>query len=643
MRNKRARIIRFSALLLLSLLLIVTLVSSTDLDRLEIVFSGENYTLINTTRQPIVFNEPILWEAVFSDGKENYTVSYSTPPINVEISEFGNMFIWNKNITFSTESKEPYTNLVYTTNLPLIDDIYVNTPQDYERNGTNMTLFIPELNSKEFVQLSSSFTNVTPITPWISKLYETPLGLVNVTLVEGGEFGGFNLDNTSNFTLDLLPVKNPNQRAILNFPFNISDFSTFYLNNTLSSIMLDLQTIEVNLSDLTALDYITITGFVNPFDSINIYTDKKSYLLGEQVEVVVTPQNATAFVYLFDPEGMVSLLSNNVFTPKTVGDYVLEGSIYFKDYVKTRTTSFTVLPNSSIMIENTSLGNFSLESSIGSISFFEMSDDLTSTFVIDDVNTTEPFAVDMSLPFQIPKGVHIYFWKNISGEQIQVPYNLSPQRNILTLWLQDGVIDNDGLVDGRVIDPFKIYIPDYEVSIDFLDNKSASVIIDGKTVDLKTSKGTLNDLTVVDPKNLPLIPIDDSKFSHKLLKFTVNNLSLGEEIEVELDYDVLRGDVDLWKFNSNNVSWYKVPYTRDGNKILLRLVDGGLGDDDGLVNGVIVDDLGVTNNWWNDSWVYRQEINITNTDLNENITDYQIELSLTNSNTSDGTNPSLAM
>lgn len=631
MRNKRARILRFSGLLLLSLLLIITLASSNDLDELEIVFSGENYTLIETTRQPIVFNEPVLWEAILTDGIENYTVTYSTPPINVNVSEFGNMFIWRKNLTFSTDYTEPYLDLIYTTNLPLIDEIFVNTDHEYERDGTNMTLFLPELISRDFIQLSSSFENLTPILPWMSRLYETPSGTLNATLVEGGELGDFNLDENFSFKLNMLPAPNENQQAILNFSFNISDFAAFYLNNTLSTARIDLQTISINLSNFSVLDYIAINGFVSPFDSFNVYTDKKSYLLGEQVEVVVTPQNTTAFLYLFDPEGVVSLLSDNVFVPELIGDYVLEGSIHFEDYIGTRTAVFSVVPNSSSLVtENTSIGVFSLESDVGEITFFEINEDLVATFVVDHLNTTELFPVQLNLPFKIPEGMHIYYWKNVSGEQIQVPYNLSENRTALTLWLQDGVIDNDGMIDGRVIDPLKIHMPDYEVLVNYVDEKTARALIDDRSVSLKTSSGILSDLSVVDPRNVPGTPVDSSKFSHKMIKFSVENLSLGEEIEVELDYDELGGDLTLWKFNPNNVSWYEFPHERDGNKIILTLVDGGLGDDDGVANGIIVDDLGITTNWWNSSWYRRLAINISNTA--QNVSDYQVKITLNSSN-----------
>jgi len=55
----------------------------------------------------------------------------------------------------------------------------------------------------------------------------------------------------------------------------------------------------------------------------------------------------------------------------------------------------------------------------------------------------------------------------------------------------------------------------------------------------------------------------------------------------------LPSDTTYWKYGENHIpQWYTIPAIIDGNKITITLTDGGVGDDDGLANGIIHDDGG---------------------------------------------------
>jgi len=238
-------------------------------------------------------------------------------------------------------------------------------------------------------------------------------------------------------------------------------------------------------------------------------------------------------------------------------------------------------------------GLFTATTSQGELTQFGVSFDAELTFTITNV-TPEPFTVEINLPFALPEGLHFYLWKTLSTGNILVPYDISSDRTTLHLTLQDGVIDNDETINGIVVDPLQLTLPTYEFSVQTTpDNKQATVFVDDRELVVTTPTGVLDTVALVDPLNLPDLPGTPNSFTHKLVRFTAD--TLGEEaLDVYLTYDDLPSTFSLWKFNSNTQEWYTFPYDRvDEQTLRITLVDGGFGDDDGLVNGKIVDDIGI--------------------------------------------------
>ena len=101
----------------------------------------------------------------------------------------------------------------------------------------------------------------------------------------------------------------------------------------------------------------------------------------------------------------------------------------------------------------------------------------------------------------------------------------------------------------------------------------------------------LSDVGALDPESLGALPPDTS-FPLGAVGFQVNGLTPGAAIEVELLFPDSVMPSSYYKFSDH---WYE--FLDDGStgavitpgKITLKLVDGGRGDHDGLVNGVIVD------------------------------------------------------
>ena len=208
--------------------------------------------------------------------------------------------------------------------------------------------------------------------------------------------------------------------------------------------------------------------------------------------------------------------------------------------------------------------------------------------------------VTVKLPFRIPNGMHIYYWKTVNGSVKPVEYFFSKDRREITFVLKDGLIDEDGKANGVIVDPIVFYIPRFNVESELDGNSGILHVYDlngGKLYDVKVEvdKGNLTYLAFVDSANLPKLP---TKFLYQLVKFKVDDLKKGEKVTVKITYPSLRGvltdnGVRYYKFNPKNLSWYSFCAKYENNTVILKLRDGGFGDDDGKANGVLEDDGGV--------------------------------------------------
>jgi uncharacterized repeat protein (TIGR01451 family) len=84
-------------------------------------------------------------------------------------------------------------------------------------------------------------------------------------------------------------------------------------------------------------------------------------------------------------------------------------------------------------------------------------------------------------------------------------------------------------------------------------------------------------------------------FPHGFFSFNITGLTPGQTVVVTITLpdNVLVG-TQYWKYHASEGGWVQIPMGSDDgdNVITITLVDGGLGDDDGTANGVIVDQGG---------------------------------------------------
>ncbi len=107
--------------------------------------------------------------------------------------------------------------------------------------------------------------------------------------------------------------------------------------------------------------------------------------------------------------------------------------------------------------------------------------------------------------------------------------------------------------------------------------------------------GTIEDLVAVDESTLPEEGKPKLVFPHGFFSFNVTGLTQGQTVVVTITLpDNVPVGTEYWKYHAAEGGWIRIPMgSDDGDNILtITLVDGGLGDDDGIANGVIVDQGG---------------------------------------------------
>ncbi|MEM4279295.1 MAG: right-handed parallel beta-helix repeat-containing protein [Archaeoglobaceae archaeon] len=218
------------------------------------------------------------------------------------------------------------------------------------------------------------------------------------------------------------------------------------------------------------------------------------------------------------------------------------------------------------------------------------------TLIISNLKNGEDVNVTVELPFEIPKGMHVYYWKDFDGKPIAVNYTIGDDRRKIVFTLKDGEIDEDGVANGRIVDPIKIYFPKFKVEKKLEGKKGLLRVEKDEAFEIGIeSSGKIKYLAFVDAENLPSKP---AEFPYGLLKFEIE-VEPGKEAEIRINYPSLEdligdeGKVTFYKFNPKTLEWKSFDAEVEGNSVILRFQDGGFGDEDGVVNGVISDDGGV--------------------------------------------------
>jgi hypothetical protein len=112
-----------------------------------------------------------------------------------------------------------------------------------------------------------------------------------------------------------------------------------------------------------------------------------------------------------------------------------------------------------------------------------------------------------------------------------------------------------------------------------------------------TGAGTVQNLTAVNLADIPETPPSEANLNYGIFRFNITGVTPGGSATLNLTFPQdLPAGTTYWKYGANATNstphWYTIPSTINGNKITITLNDGGIGDDDGAVNGIIHDDGG---------------------------------------------------
>jgi hypothetical protein len=115
------------------------------------------------------------------------------------------------------------------------------------------------------------------------------------------------------------------------------------------------------------------------------------------------------------------------------------------------------------------------------------------------------------------------------------------------------------------------------------------------TVYFENDAGTMENIAAVDEATLPEEGKPALVFPHGFFSFDITGLSAGQTVTVTLTLpDSIPVGAQYWKYHASEGGWVRIPMGSDDgdNVITITLTDGGLGDDDGVADGVIVDQGG---------------------------------------------------
>ena len=175
---------------------------------------------------------------------------------------------------------------------------------------------------------------------------------------------------------------------------------------------------------------------------------------------------------------------------------------------------------------------------------------------------------------------------------------------ITPIWSTDGgTITSDGLYTATQVGDFTVTASVQGSTI--TGTASVHVTPPGTPVETSTgsgivyfaiSTGTLENLTAVDETTLPEEGKPSLVFQHGFFSFSITGLTpcthQKVNVTITLPSNVPVG-TQYWKYHASE-GWVQIPMGSDDgdNVITIVLKDGGIGDDDGECNGVIVDSGG---------------------------------------------------
>jgi len=123
--------------------------------------------------------------------------------------------------------------------------------------------------------------------------------------------------------------------------------------------------------------------------------------------------------------------------------------------------------------------------------------------------------------------------------------------------------------------------------------------VGGDVIGMGTSNGTLGSLDAIPTSDIPAVILPADSMPNGFFSFRVDGLPIdpGNPATVDIIFffaDPLPADTNWYKYDpaAGTMTDFTANVVINGNNVVMSLTDGGLGDADCVVNGIIVDPVG---------------------------------------------------
>ena len=214
------------------------------------------------------------------------------------------------------------------------------------------------------------------------------------------------------------------------------------------------------------------------------------------------------------------------------------------------------------------------------------------TVTLDGSNSSDP-----------DDGIHRYLWTQTVGTPVTLSDATAVQPTFVTPTVDSNgthlefllsVTDNGGLVHTDLV---SIDVEDNGI-IDFPSDVLPTESSAGKNVGIIVkSGGNIVSFMTASPQSVPDTTNMPDDLIYGLIDMQLKPDAVGGTVTVTIYLENPAPDGYVWyKYGPNN-GWYvysdHAEFNADRDQVTLTLVDGGIGDDDGVANGVIVDPSGL--------------------------------------------------
>ena len=218
--------------------------------------------------------------------------------------------------------------------------------------------------------------------------------------------------------------------------------------------------------------------------------------------------------------------------------------------------------------------------------------DFSSNIVFDVTSASHLETVAVPEFVLVPNST--YYWRARFYDEPNGGVQWSASRSFTTT--ATNPLGADGIPTDQVVDSDDLDL-DGDPATDFSGTyRAINSAVGSKQVALKVPAGlAIDSLKAVDPADIADSTGKPDSMPFGLVQFKVSGVAIGATVNLELFISDAMSSGSVWyKYNSVN-GWldYSANAVIAANKVTLTLVDGGVGDSDGVANGVIIDPSGV--------------------------------------------------